>query len=372
MRVLHVITTLAGGGAERFVSQLTPAIARTGVRTGVMTVYPSAIPHEVASADVDVVQISRKGRYDAGFLPRMISEMRAWRPDVVHTHMHNGTYWGRAAAIAASVPVIVRTEHAPCDPSIRARGTFLADRVLNRATAAIVTFLSEQGQMLAAHERFDPAKLAIIPNGISHAAPPNAQAIVDGRNRLGVPPATFAIVQLGNLHRPKNQRLSIEMLSKIDPVLRGRIRLVFVGDGADRDMLGALARERGVKQLVRFLGYRNDAMRLLPGADLAIMPSLSEGMPLAMLEAMSAGVPVLTTPWPGARDLLAQGACGTISADWEPETLARCVEAIVDDLPGARAIAKHAQAVVRREYDIARTAERHRELYQRLTARRAA
>ncbi len=372
MRLLHVITGLTGGGAERFVAQLVPRIAQEGVECAVMAVYPSAIPHEIASAKVEVLQVSRKGRYDAGFFPRMISTMKSWRPDIVHTHMHNGNYWGRAAAIAAGVPTITRTEHSPCDPSMRVPGSGIADRVLNRASAAIVTFMEEQGRFLARYEGLDPRKVAIIPNGITHGPIPTATAVIDGRKRLGAEPGIFAIVQLGNLHKVKNQRLAIETLARLDPALRRRVRLFFLGEGNDRPALTQLVRERGLNDYVRFFGYRNDVARLLPGANLVIMPSHTEGMPLALLEAMSAGVPVLTTPWIGSRDMLRDGTCGSISADWRPETLAGCVESIAGDYESARDVADRAQAMVRREYDISNTVRLHVDLYERLRARRAA
>jgi glycosyltransferase EpsD len=179
-------------------------------------------------------------------------------------------------------------------------------------------------------------------------------------------------VQLGNLHKVKNQRLAIAMLAHVDPLLLARTRLFFIGEGADRPALTALARELGLTEHVKFLGYRQDVSRLLPGANLAIMTSLREGMPLALLEAMSAGVPVLSTPWPGARDLLLDGEAGAFAPDWEPQTFARCVETIAGDPERSRAIAKAAQAIARRDYDIGVIAQRHRELYERLSARRAA
>ena len=373
MRVLHIITTLTGGGAERFVAQLVPRIAQLDAHCGVMAVYPSGVPHELTSGHIDVIQIGRKGRFDAGFPGRMISAIKAWRPDVVHTHLHNGNYWGRAAAIAAGVPAIARTEHAPCDPSTRVPGSGIADRMLNNATAAVITFLEEQGRFLARFEGLDPRKMTIIPNGIVHAPVPTASEVIEGRRRLGVEPGIFAIVQLGNLHKVKNQRLALETVAHVVPALRRRIRLFFLGDGADRAALGQRAQELQISEYVKFLGFRQDVSSLLPGANLLVMPSIQEGMPLAMLEAMSAGVPVLTTPWIGAQDMLRSGACGTVSADWNPATLARCVETIVDDYDGALAIAKHALTIVRRDYDISVTAQLHRNLYDRLlTARRAA
>src|SRR5581483_7741638 len=101
MRVMHVLPTLTGGGAENFVASLTPHLNDRGMACSVMTIYPSETPREVSVLRApEVLAIERSGRYDAGFFPRMIAAMRAWKPTVVHTHMHNGKYWGRLAALA--------------------------------------------------------------------------------------------------------------------------------------------------------------------------------------------------------------------------------------------------------------------------------
>ncbi len=372
MRVLHIITSLTGGGAERFVSQLTTQLSEDVERCGVMPVYPSAIPNELAQSAVEVLPIARKGRFEAAFLPRMVSTIRAWRPDVVHTHMHNGNYWGRFAAVLAGVPAIVRTEHLPCDIEARARHTLLADLFLNGSTASIVTFFREQAEFLARYEHFDPSKIVVIPNGIKQSPFPNANDIVEGRDRLGVQPGIFSIVVLGNLHRHKNQRLSLEALAAMEAARRSSSHLFFVGEGADRPMLTALAHDLGVTANVTFLGFRNDVSRLLPGADLALFPSLTEGMPLAMIEAMTAGVPVVSTPWTGAQEMLEDGALGIIASDFTPQALARSVERVFDQRDSYREKARDVQSRVRDEYDIAMTARRHVDLYERLVARASA
>ena len=366
MRVLHIITSLTGGGAERFVAHLAPTLATQVAHCGVMTIYPTAIPNDVASSDVDVLQISRKGRYEAAFLARMVSSIRAWRPDVVHTHMKGGTYWGRLTALLAGVPAIVRTEHLPCDVHDRVPGTALADRFLNANTTSIVTFFREQAEFLARYENFNPSKIAVIPNGIKHGPPPDATAIADGRKRLGVPPGFFSIVVLGNLHRHKNQRLALQAFAAMSADRRRHSHLYFLGEGDDRIALTAMAHDLGLNENVTFLGFRNDVLRLLPGADLALVPSTSEGMPLAMIEEMSAGVPIVSTPWLGAKEMLAGGDLGLIAQDWTPSALAKGIERVFDERSAFREKARAVQAYVREEYDIGATARRHVELYERL------
>ncbi|HTV91351.1 MAG TPA: glycosyltransferase family 4 protein [Verrucomicrobiae bacterium] len=372
MRVLHVVNTLAGGGAERFVASLAPLLAGHVDRCGVMAIYATPVPDTVANArNLDVIEIGRRKRFDPAFLGRMLSKMRSWRPDVVHTHTHGGTYWGRLAALATGVPAIVRTEHHPCD-TFRIPGTALADRALNAATSSIVTFFDEQARFLAAYERFDPRKNCVIPNGIAHAPPPGPADAARARDRLEIASQTYAIFVLGSLYRPKNPRLAVDALAHLDSSHRERVRLFFVGDGVSRLELQSLVRERKLGDRITFLGFRSDAVELLPAADLLLMPSLSEGMPLAVIEAMSARVPVLSTPWRGVNDMLHGGRLGAIAADFRPETIAQCMRAIMDDPDGARQTAQLAQTVARTEYDIARAAAQHGELYHSLRVNRSA
>jgi glycosyltransferase involved in cell wall biosynthesis len=372
MNVLHVVTALEGGGAERFVALLLPELAKQDARCSVMTIAPSTIPATLHAAGVDVIEIRRRGRFDAAFLARMISAMRASRPDVVHTHMHHGTYWGRLAAMAAGVPAIVRTEHHPCAPQAPIPGTALANRILNSATAAIVTFSAGQAQYLARVEGLPSEKVFVIPNGIRHTEPPLYDDVAAARARLRIPANRFAVFVLGNLRHPKNQALAIEAVASLDLPHRRRLQLYLVGDGCDRGALAALAQARGVDDSVTFLGYRNDVPAILPAADLLLMPSLSEGMPLALLEAMSAGVPALSTPWNGANDLLEEGRLGVVTADFSPSTLAFELRRIIDDPAPARAAAQRAQVVARRDYAIDAAARLHRALYDRIVPRAVA
>jgi glycosyltransferase involved in cell wall biosynthesis len=372
MRVLHVLPTLTGSGAEGLVAALVPCLREEGVRCGVMTIYPSEIPFGpgVRSA-VDVLEIDRRGRYDPAFFPRMVARMRSWRPDVVHTHMHNGKYWGRLAAFAIGAPTIVHTEHLPCDTK-RTVGEPIADRLLNAASTAVVTFLEEQRHFLCAFEGIAPSKVVVIPNGIEHAPPPAPSARIKAREDLRLPNGSFVIFVVGTLCERKNQRLAIEALGIMPTHLRERVRVCIVGEGSDKGALEALTRARGLDGNVTFLGRRSDVTSILPAADLVFMPSLSEGMPLALLEAMSAGVPVLSTAWIGARGFLEGGNLGTVATGWDPVSIATDLERIMNDNSPLRSVAARAQARVREEYDIKLTAKRYRDLYRSLLEQRAA
>src|SRR5512146_1423947 len=115
LRGLHVIPTLTGGGAEAFLCALAPSLDERSFDVAIMSVYPTEVPLPPdALRRIPIVKIERSGRYDPGFFGRMVAQMRAFQPDIVHAHLHNGKYWGRLAAMVARVPVVLFTEHNPC------------------------------------------------------------------------------------------------------------------------------------------------------------------------------------------------------------------------------------------------------------------
>jgi glycosyltransferase involved in cell wall biosynthesis len=354
MRVLHVVTNLGTYGAERFAGRLAERVAALGDDVAVMTIAPS--PPGVACA-VPLLEVGRRGRYDVAFLPRMVSMMRRYRPDVVHTHMHHGKYWGRVAALAAGARAIVHTEHnsefgAP--NAFRPLGRLLAAR-----TAAFVAFSQTHRAALAADEAIPLERIAVIPNGID-LAPPGPGARARARAELAVRDDETVLMHVGRLAHVKNQELAVEALALLAP----HVRLVLVGDGVDRAMLGALARERGVAERVTFLGFRDDAAQLVAGADIALVTSRNEAMPLAVIEAMAAGVPLVSVPWNGANEMLGGGERGVVAHDYTPAALASALRSALDDPAATSARAERARRFALAEYDVATTARRYAELYR--------
>jgi glycosyltransferase involved in cell wall biosynthesis len=369
MRVLHIIPTLTGGGAENFLCALITNFDEQIVTAGIMAIYPTDVPlPDEARARVPVIQIRRTGRYDPGFFGRMCKEIRAFRPDIVHAHLHNGKYWGRLAALCSRVPIVVFTEHNPCGEE-RIFPEFLVDVLVNRLTDGIVTFAERQRAVVSHAERLPLASVSVIENGIALPAPPQPQLREDARRALELHDETLAVVVLARLIKRKNQQLAIRMIRVLAPEARRRVRLFLTGGGQDEAELRRLAAAEGVSEHVAFLGHRDDATALLYGADVMYMPSLAEGMPLAMLEAMSIGVPIVSTPWTGVYELLRDGELGTIVNDWEPSSSARVLESFLASPAAFHAIADRASRYVRDKHDIRRVARLHEELYATLASR---
>jgi len=359
---MHVAADLGTYGAERFVVLLLEHLSSEPDLELAALTLAAARPGDAPPA-VARFAAGRSGRYDLAFLGRLAGAMRAWSPDLVHTHTHAGKYWGRLAAILAGVPAIVHTEH---NSEFGAPAPFRPlNRLLLRRTDAVIAVSAAQRDRLIADERIAPDRIVVIPNGIP-VAPPDPAARARARTQLAAAPGEQLVVSVGRLSAVKNQGLAIEALA----LLPAAVRLVLIGEGRDRAALAQSARERGVAGRVALFGYRADAAALVAGADVALLTSRNEAMPLAAIEAMLAGTPVVSTPWRGAAEMLGAGERSVVSADFSAAATANAIRAVLDDPDAAAVRAARAETYARAEYDIVVTARRHAALYREVIARK--
>ena len=368
MRIVHVCGDLGLYGAENVVALLLRHTSEPDVDLVGLTVNRSEHPEASKRVGVPVVAIDRAGRRDVGFLFRMIREFRRLRPDVVHTHGHHGRYWGRLAAVFAGVPVIVHTEHnsdlIPPNP----RRLFGAlNRLLNPRTSAFIGFTAVQREQLAKAEAMPVDRVVVIPNGVPplEADPGRRERV---RASLGLAPDCIAIVAVARLFPLKRQDLAIDAVAALPDELRARVRLILVGDGPMREALVAQAAARGLRDTVQFLGFRADARDVLAAADVALLTSTREAMPLSIIEAMLENIPIVSTPWAGADAMLGGGRYGTIARDFTPAAVAGALRTTIDDRPAAERRAADALAYAAVDFDVHTQARRYTALYRSLLA----
>jgi glycosyltransferase involved in cell wall biosynthesis len=365
-RVVHLVGNLREGGAEAVVRALCSRLPGEGIDVSIVSVYPSNLDaRERCAIGVPVVEIGRRGRWDVRFFPRLVRTLRDLRPDIVHAHLHVGKYHGRLAALLAGVPTLVFTEHG--DEHCGVVRTVLG-RLLNARTTRFITFTHAQRDALAANQRVPRERIAVIPNGLEPDV--RAPARRDGvtREALGIAPDALVLFVPARLCRQKNQLLALDALARARDSGSGW-RLLLAGSGPDADDLLRHARRLGVEGAVHFLGFRNDTRDLYQLADVFLMTSLWERMPLALGEAMLARIPVVSTPWEGVTDFVSDGETGAVSRDWS-------VDAVLDAIRRATASAgrgrmlEAAAVSARQRFDISATARRHAELYRELAGRR--
>ncbi len=367
LRVVHICAQLGSYGAQNVTMRLMQYTHEPQTSLVAMTIGPWPHPEVRRTLDFPIVEIARRGRFDVFVLWRMIRELRRIGPDVVHTHAHHGRYWGRLAAALAGVPLIVHTEHNSdlIPPAPRAFfGTL--NRWLAPRTTAFVTFNRLLQAALSSAEHISSERIAVIPNGIPivESDPAERERV---RRELSLGDDALAIVMLTRLASEKRLDVALEALAALPAPWRTRARLILFGDGPLRAQLQDHARRLHIEDRVRFLGFHRDARAFLAAADVLLLTSAREAMPLAVIEAMVQGVPVVSVPWSGAEALLEEGRFGTIAASYSPADVSAALRTVFEEPEAARGRAEAACAHARVEYDVTTQTRRYVELYRKLS-----
>lgn len=269
-----------------------------------------------------------------------------WLRGVDVAHVHAGVAWeghGLVAAAAEVAHAVVRTEHLPF--LLTDAADLAAWRRAPRPDLTICVADAARASHVAAG--LDPARVVTVRNGIAEA--PATAPRAETRVRMGVDEATPVILCVGRLTPQKAHDVLIAALARVPGAI-----LWLVGVGELLDPLCAQARALGIDDEARLLGLRGDVPDLLAAADLFVLPSRFEGLPLVALEAMRAGLPVVGTRVPGTAEAVVDGETGLLVDYGDAGALADAMAALLLDRARARALG----AAGRRRWAAAFTADR--------------
>lgn len=349
----HMLT-LAAGLRDRG-CQVTLACAPAET-TGLLLSRAEALGVEAAALDLV--------RHDGGRAP-LADWLATRRFDVLHVHAGIGWEGLPAAGVGrtAGARVVVRTEHLPyllTDPRERAAHAAMLphlDRLVCVSEAARASF---------ADAGVGPDLLAVVRNGIEPRRARHDRASV--RGALGLEARDRVVLTVARLAEQKDHRT---LLAAVPSVLAGEpdVRFLWVGAGPLGQVLReAIGRER-LDGRILLLGQRDDVPDLLAAADVFALPSRFEGLPLAVLEAMAAGLPVVAARAPGTAEVVEHGRTGFLVEPGDPEGLAGALALVLADPDQAAAFGAAGSARVAAEFGAARMAEETFSLYRELLAR---
>jgi len=320
MKAAHLMAGAPEGGAERFFERLIPALARAGDAVLPVIRHRGDRVARLRAAGAAPSALRFGGRLDLLTRPRLAWQLRRFAPRVVFAWM------GRAA------------RHAPTGPWVlvgRLGGYYNLARFarcdhLVGNTPGVVDWIRNQG--------FAPDRVHLLPNFVPDLA--GATSAV-----LPVPHGFPTVLSMGRLHRSKGHDVLLAALTRLPGV-----HAVIAGDGPERAALMDLARQAGVADRAHFLGWRHDTAELLAACDVLVCPSRSEPLGNQILEAFSAGRPVVAAMAEGPAELLGAGARGILVPVDSAIALAAGIEGMLNNRAMAQSTAAAGRAYVQAHF----------------------
>lgn len=362
-RIAHLIESGGLGGAERMVSELAREQSEHGCAVTVFLPERGdpwlADQLQGSAVDVEYYQL------DTPLSPRCARDIanafRRRHITLAHSHEFSMAVYGACAARAASIPHVV-TMHGGRYYSGRVRRR-LAMRFALASSQAAVAVSEAAAAQLSADLYVARSRIAVIPNGV-RAAPPVEPTL---RAELGLPASTPILLAVGNLYPVKGHRHLVEALALMPAATAAH--LVIAGRGECEDDLVVLAERLGVRDRLHLLGHRADVPNLLASASVFVQPSLSEGLPCSLLEAMFAGRAVVATDVGDMGAALGQDG-GLLVPPGSAQALADAIGGLLGDPARADRLASIAARRATEAYGLTTMLDRYADLYAGLLAGR--
>jgi glycosyltransferase involved in cell wall biosynthesis len=363
-RLLIVITLAETGGAQSYVAALLPALVEE-LDVTVAAGGDGFLRRATEAAGARYVPLAHMVRQldpreDMRGLLELIWLMRRLRPDIVHANSSKAGVLGRLAAALTRVPVRIFTVHGwafKAHEGVAAAVYLWADRAMRPLTTRTICVAESERAAGLRARTCGAAGTVVIRNGVALDRP---------RHRPGnATDDAMTVLSVGRLRAPKDFPVLVRAAEQLPPATA---RIAIAGDGPDRAGIEAAIRHDGGAP-VELLGERDDVPELLAAADVFVLPSRSEGMPLSVLEAMAAGVPVVASAVGGVPELVVDGVTGVLVPPGDAAALAAALARLAGDAAERERMGAAARRRAEAEFGIEACRRRHLDLYRATLAR---
>jgi glycosyltransferase involved in cell wall biosynthesis len=367
INVVYVINSLGSGGAERFVCDLVRHLDPNRFRAQVLCLYENGqFAPAVEAANVPVHVIGVKRRVVPANWVDVWRRLGGVQADIVHTHLHEATWYGLPTAYLRGVPV--RVSHLQSSHWNWPRKLRWLDRAAETFASTTLVCSTAVEEFAQAGLRYPAHKLEVVPNAIDldrfRALPDREEA----RRSLDLSQDGPILICVASLTEEKGQTYLLEAMQAVHSELP-EARLLLVGRDRGKTDLKALADEKGIGQNVTLLGMRDDIPLLLAASDLFVLPSLREGFGIAFAEAGAARLPAVATSVGGIPEVVEDGVGGILVPPRDPAALADALLTLLRDSERRRSMGYAARERVERKFDIRVITEKIQDLYVSMLSR---
>jgi glycosyltransferase involved in cell wall biosynthesis len=357
MRIVHIEAGrhLYGGAAQ--VRYLVDGLAAERIDN--LLVCPQGSELAAAAPAAQIVAMPMGGELDLRLLPRLVRLLRAAAPDLVHVHSRRGAdLYGGMAASLAGVPAVLTRRVDAAEPAWYARLKYRPYRTVIALSRAIETQLRSVG--------LDDSRLMRIPSAVdAQRLRPDPAARARLLAEFALPADALVVGVVAQLIERKRQAWLFDLLPELVRT-RPQLRVLCFGRGPFEQALRTRIAARGLEAHVQLAGFRSDLSELVPGLDVLAHPAEREGLGLALLEAASAGVPVVACAVGGVPDAVEDGRTGLLVPADNATGFAHALEHLAETPALRRQLGAAARARVERHFGVAGLVAAHRSLYDRV------
>lgn len=367
IKLCHITLSMGIGGIEKLIVSLTGLLDQKKYSITVVCLdFGGELVSELQNIGVEVLVIGRKKGFDWRLFFQLAHLFRKKKFDIVHAHNQAALFYAGIAAKLARTPLLITTEHSRHNTDGRWRRQ-LEKRFLCKISNKWIVVSKELAEESVVQDGLPAGKIQVITNGVDfkkYALNQQSKPVQQSKTKteLGLPEDSKIIIMVARLHPIKNHKLFLESFSCVLGQCPNT-HVLIVGDGECRDALVDQANALKINAYVHFLGYREDVADLLMLSDVFVLCSKSEGLPVSLLEACAAHVPVLITKSSNKAGLIVDGSTGTVVED-NKANLSYGLLTVLSNLDRARALSSEAALRVKTEYSLSAMERKYEEIYE--------
>lgn len=362
-KIAQFILSMGVGGGERLVRMLSQQIRIAHTEHCVVCFDGiTAYQDEFAREGVPLRLIKRRQcALDWKIIAPLIRYIREENIRLIHAHDLSALTYAVAAGKLCGAKVIM-TEHSRhyVDASWKRR---FEKRLFIMAADCLVEVSPDLQDASTRRDGIPASRIEVIENGVDIDTFKNARPL-PLHQIYGIPSGTPLILTVGRLETIKGQQHLLRAL--VDPMLKTSLfHLFFAGDGSNKDELARMANELGLRERIHFLGARHDVAELMASCDVLVIPSESEGLPFVLLEAMAAGIPVITTAVGRIPAIIGNNERGMLVTPRKPKALADAFMQIMDNKAGTNRMTESGAQFVREYYSKDAMLSGYKKIYEK-------
>jgi len=363
IKLLHIALSMEHGGLERIINHFARNLDRDIFEMSICCLDGGGeFLNDLSGLSIQSKVLARKpGLVDFRVLWALTTHIHKEKIDIIHSHS-GCSFYASVAAVLGGAKGVIHTDHGRLVPD--RLSLILEDMLSSYVMNAYVAVSEQLARYLSSKARISNRKLHVIINGVdtTRFVPLTELRIKQIRNDLDIPEGAEIIGTICRLDPVKN--LSF-MIQTIRPVLEARERMfiLIVGDGPDRENLETMVRHMRLGRKVKFLGKQNNIENIMPVFDAFVLPSISEGTSMTILEAMACGIPVIASAVGGNVDLIQEGVNGYLFPLDRPDILAQRVIELLDSPDKQRDLGSRGRDIAEKKFNLDRMMETYSSLY---------